>query len=114
MNKYKVASYRTARGSEPVREFVRQQDKATLWKIDRFTTMLKIYGPELGMPYTRYLQSGLYELRVHGKNEIRIFYIILIADNTVMLLHAFKKRSQKLPAKELAIARKRQKELTRI
>jgi len=110
--KYKVADYKTVRGTLPVREFVEKQGKATRSKVDRFVIMLRIYGPDLGMPYARYLGKGLYELRVRGKNEVRVFYIALATKDTVMLLHAFNKRTQKLPARELATARRRQKELT--
>lgn len=114
MTRYKVGYYRTSRGTEPVRDFVEQQDKATRSKVARFTKLLKAYGPNLGMPYARYLKNGLYELRIRGQNEVRIFYIILIQEDTIMFLHAFKKRAQKLPEKELETARSRQKELTGI
>lgn len=112
MSRYKVAYYQTTRGEEPVFEFVKKQDKATRAKINRFVELLESNGPDLGMPFARYLKEGLYELRIRGKNEVRIFYVARLANNVIMLVHAFNKRSQKLPQHELALARKRQKELT--
>jgi len=73
--------------------------------------LLKEHGPNLGMPYSKYMKDGLYELRVRGKNEVRIFYIFQI-QHTICLLHAFKKKSQKTPPKELNIAFQRKNELT--
>lgn len=114
MGLYRVAYYQTERGSEPVFEFIKKQDKATRSKLNRFVGLLENSGPDLGMPYARYLKGGLYELRIRGKNEVRIFYIVQLADNIIFFLHAFKKRSQKLPQQELDLARQHQKELTEL
>lgn len=112
MTRFSVGYYQTNRGSEPVFDFVAEQDEATRAKINRFIGLLEIYGPNLGMPHARKLKAGLYELRVRGKNEIRIFYVTLLNQNKIIFIHAFNKRSQKLPTRELSLAQKRQKELT--
>jgi len=56
------------------------------------------------------LQRDLFELRVSGKVAIRIFYSVIKRE--FYLLHAFKKKSEKTPAKEIKIAIDRAKELT--
>ncbi len=111
-NKWTVKYYATRRSDELVKQFIDRQDKAARAKIFRMISLLTVYGPDLGMPYARNLGHGLFELRVRGKNEIRIFYVFVADDRTAVLLHGFKKRTQKLPSGELDIARSRQKELT--
>jgi len=111
MNKWVIKFYKGSRGEEYVQNFIKKQDTATYAKITRLIGMLSIHGPDLGMPYSRYLGHGLFELRARGKNEVRIFYIFHL-EKTIYLLHAFKKRTQKTPIKELKIAINRKKELT--
>jgi len=62
------------------------------------------------MPHSKQLTKGLYELRIRGKEEIRILYCFKEKD--VYLLHGFKKQTQKTPSKEIAIALKRIRLLT--
>ncbi len=59
----------------------------------------------LGMPHAKMLGHGLYELRIRGKEELRIFYFF--KQKTIYLLHAFKKQTQKTPQKELDLAMQR-------
>jgi phage-related protein len=73
---------------------------------DRMT----LYGPDLGMPHTRAMGSGLFELRLKSPEGIgRVFYCTLVKRQIVML-HQFVKKTDKTPPKDLAIARKRMKE----
>ena len=68
------------------------------------------YGADLGMPHTRAMGSGLFELRLKSQEGIgRVFYCTLVGRRVVML-HQFVKKSDKTPPKELAIARMRMKE----
>jgi phage-related protein len=68
------------------------------------------YGPDLGMPHTRAMGSGLFELRLKSQEGIgRVFYCTLVGRRIIML-HQFVKKTDKTPPKELTIARKRMKE----
>jgi phage-related protein len=72
---------------------------------------MRIYGANLGMPHTRAMNNGLFELRMKSKEGIgRVFYCTLIGKRIVML-HSFIKKSQKTPSKELKIAISRMKEV---
>ena len=62
------------------------------------------------MPHSKQLAKGLYELRVRGKEEVRILYCFKKKD--IYLLHGFKKQTQKTPGKEIEIALKRIEMLT--
>ena len=77
----------------------------------RYAERMEIYGPDLGMPHTRAMGNGLFELRLKAAEGIaRVFYCTLVGRRIVML-HQFIKKSDKTPGKELDIARKRMKEM---
>ncbi len=77
----------------------------------RLADMLVEFGANLGMPHTRAMGDGLLELRVMGKEGIaRVFYCTLVGRRIIML-HAFVKKTQKTPKRELALARNRMKEI---
>lgn len=72
---------------------------------------MEIYGPDLGMPHTRAMGHGLFELRLKaGEGISRVFYCTLVGRRIVML-HQFIKKSDKTPLKELEVARRRMKEI---
>jgi phage-related protein len=77
----------------------------------RYAETMESFGPQLGMPHSRSLGGGLYELRLKGPEGIaRAFYTDL-PDRRIAILHVFVKKSAKIPTKELATARKRLKEM---
>ncbi|MDO8460948.1 MAG: type II toxin-antitoxin system RelE/ParE family toxin [bacterium] len=106
---WNVLFFQTARGDSPVEDFIKEQDEATYAKVLQSIQLLSKNGPFLKPPYIKKLQNKLYELRISGKVAIRIFYTI--ANNEYYLLHAFKKKSQKTPRKELKTTLDRMKEL---
>lgn len=72
---------------------------------------METYGPDLGMPHTRAMGEGLFELRLKAAEGIvRVFYCTLI-DRRIIMLHQFIKKSEKTPRKELEIAKRRMKEV---
>jgi len=64
------------------------------------------YQWPIGMPLTRKMDENLWELRSQISSGIaRTFFTSF--DSKIVLLHGFVKKSQKIPAKELAIAKRR-------
>jgi len=74
------------------------------------TDRMVIYGPDLGMPHTRSLQAGLFELRLKSSEGIGRVFFCLQTKQTIVVLHQFVKKTNQTPHKELLLARKRQKE----
>lgn len=102
---YQVVFYRLTSGREPVREWLKQFDPASRKMIggDLFTLQL---GWPLGMPLARKIEAGLFELR--SKIVDRIARIMFTEQTgRLVLLHGFIKKSQKTPASDLLLARKR-------
>lgn len=74
---------------------------------------MEVFGPNLGMPHTRAMGDGLFELRMKAAEGIaRVFYCTL-SGRQVIMLHQFIKKSEKTPLKELEIARRRMVEARR-
>ena len=87
--------------------FILELDSRTQAKVLRCLDLLEYNGNNLGMPYSKSLRNGLFELRVVGERHVRIIYCF--HKNTIYLLHAFIKKTNKIPSKELALAVKRYK-----
>ena len=90
-------------------KFIESLDKKTGPKVVRTIELLEEYGPQLGMPHSRKVRENIFELRIRGIQEVRIFYVF--HKGSVILLDAFLKKSQKIPQKELQIALQRAKTL---
>lgn len=68
------------------------------------------YGPDLGMPHTRAMGGGLFELRLKSQEGIaRVFYCTVV-ERRIVMLHQFVKKTEKTPPRELVVARQRMKE----
>ena len=69
------------------------------------------HGPHLGMPHTKAMGDGLFELRIKAKEGIaRVFYCVQIQQEIVML-HSYIKKTQNTPDKELKTALKQLEEV---
>lgn len=108
--KWKILEYETNRKERPVTEFIKKQQPTAIAKIAHLIDLLEVHGSMLSMPHAKRLESGLYELRIRGKEEIRIIYGF--NGKIIYLLHGFKKQTQKTPVKELETARQRLASLT--
>jgi phage-related protein len=72
----------------------------------RVADMMVKFGANLGLPHTRALGGGLFELRISGSEGIaRVFFCLQIGKR-VVLLHGFIKKTQDTPKSELAKANK--------
>lgn len=87
------------------------------WPVDvladyaHLVELLIEHGPNLRMPHSRAMGDGLFELRPRGKSGIgRALYFFLV-NQRVVVVHAFIKKTQQTPDKELRLARKRMKEI---
>ena len=63
------------------------------------------------MPLVRSLGDGLWELRSALPNRRTARVMLCFHVNTLVALHGFVKKAQKTPADDLALARRRMKEV---
>ena len=95
---------------EKVEKFIDSLERQTRSKVERHIDLLEKFGNQLRMPYSKSLGSNLFELRIKGQHEVRVFYTF--DNNKAVFLHGFIKKSQKTPQKELEIAKSKLKLLT--
>lgn len=77
----------------------------------RIVELLVEHGPNLRLPHSRAFGEGLFELRPKGRAGIGRAFYCLLSCKRVLVLHAFVKKSQQTPDRELKLARKRMKEV---
>lgn len=100
-----VVFFRLDSGREPVRDWLKDLDSEGRKVIGADIKTLQIGWP-VGMPLARKIADNLWELRSRLRTGIARTLFTLHAKKLV-LLHGFVKKSQKTPAKELAIAKRR-------
>ena len=86
-----------------VETFLSGLEKPTRTKVTRLVELLAERRQRLGMPFSRNLGNGLYELRILGIQNVRIFYTFLLGE--VVLLHGVSKKTQKVAQRDIETAR---------
>lgn len=77
----------------------------------RIAEQMQLSGPSLGMPYTKALGKGLFEVRAGGREGIGRVFFCCSQGKRIVLLHAFIKKTQHTPQKEIRLAIQRMKEV---
>ncbi len=96
---------------EDIEELIQSLERPTMAKVLRTLDLLERFGHQLGMPHSKALASGIFELRIRGIQEIRLFYTF--HKDSIVILNGLIKKSNKLPPKELELAVKRKTILDR-
>lgn len=97
--------------SESVQQEILNMPAGFLALYLRYTDRMEVFGPDLGMPHTRAMGDGLFELRLKAAEGItRVFYCTMVGKK-IMILHQFIKKTDKTPPRELETARRRMKEV---
>lgn len=102
---FTVVFYRLDSGREPVREWLRNLDREAKKAIGDAVKTLQ-FGWPLGMPLVRKLGPDLWEVRSRMNQGIARVLFTVVA-RQIVLLHGFVKKTQKMPGRELALARRR-------
>jgi len=105
---WQVIFYIDEEGNEPVKDFIYAQSLGAQAEITHVISLLQEFALTLRLPYIRKIgKSSIRELRIHhGSDYYRIFYFAFTGRKFV-LLHAFLKKTNKIPNRELEIAIKR-------
>ncbi len=108
--KIPVVFYRTAAGSEPVRDWIKSladEDRNAVGQ----DLMRVQFGWPVGMPLCRALDSGLWEVRTALTENREARVLFFFHENRLGVVNGFIKKTQKTPQAELDLARKRMKEM---
>jgi phage-related protein len=77
----------------------------------RIAEQMAVSGPNLGMPYTKAMGEGLFEIRARGSEGIGRAFFCCMKGKRIVILHGFVKKTQATPIKEIRLAKQRMKEV---
>ncbi|OCA52430.1 type II toxin-antitoxin system RelE/ParE family toxin [Photorhabdus namnaonensis] len=75
--------------------------------------LIEEYGANLGEPHTKSMGKGLFEIRAKAQEGIGRGLFCYLQGPNIIVLHAFIKKNQKTPKKDLDLAYKRMQEVTK-
>ena len=110
--KISLLFYRSDSGNEPVRDWLLGLDVEDRQEIGKDLMRVQWRWP-VGMPLCRPMGQGLWEVRTTLPTRKIARVLFCLHDGVLVALHGFIKKTQKTPDEEIALARKRQKELTK-
>lgn len=106
----KVIYYTTTNGQNPARVFIESLQERQQRKIIRLLTSIQMYGLTTAITHVKKLTgTELWEIRILGQDNIRVFYASVLTDS-ILVLHGFIKKSQQTPRKEIETALNRLKD----
>lgn len=82
--------------------FIHSLEVPTIAKVLRTIDLLEEFSYSLGLPHSKNVRRGLWELRIRGKQEVRIFYTF--HNQEIILLHGFLKKTSRIPPREIRLA----------
>ena len=104
---WRVIFYRDDNGNEPVKEFILAQSDDAIGEILHVFKLLYRFHLSLGKPYVEKVVGKIWSLRIkHSSDYYRVFYFAF-SNRKFVLLHAVKKKSDKLSNRDIDIAIKR-------
>lgn len=110
INKWEIIFYIDPQGSNPVQKFLDKLTKKQQSKVIRILLHIQEYGLISVIPHLKKLTgTPFWEIRILGKDNIRIFYVTFLS-NKILLLHGFIKKEQKTSITDIQIALRRYKE----
>jgi phage-related protein len=107
----KIMYYLTPAGRNPVNEFALSLPKEDQGRLVEVYLGIQEHGLDYERVAFRQLEGKLWEIKYSAKGGgYRIAYVLIEKDSMVWL-HAFKKKSQKTPKADLELAKRRAKEV---
>ena len=101
MKEFTVIAYEKEDGESPVEDFINALDVKMRAKMYGLLSILQEKGNSLREPYSKHLDDGIWELRP-GNNRVLYFFF---EKDTFVLLHHFRKKTQKTPPREIEKAK---------
>ncbi len=109
MSNFECLYFKTRSRRSPVEAFVNKLNFKTQRKFFAKIPWLEEYGPRLPAPHAKKIDNDIYEFRFFGEEgTIRILYFFY--QNKIIFLNGFKKKTKKIPKKELETAKSRKEE----
>ncbi|NLD49547.1 MAG: type II toxin-antitoxin system RelE/ParE family toxin [Clostridiaceae bacterium] len=112
---YEIITYKNKDGEDKITEYITElgkkaqtskEHRVKVKKVIQYLDLLRVHGTMVCLPAVKHIEDKLWELR---PTDDRIFFFYW-QDNTFVLLHHFKKQTQKTPPREIEQANKNMKD----
>ena len=87
---------------------LREFDEEVQLEFEAYFKILELEG-KLDLPHAKKIARNLFEIRIKLKGEYRGFYAY-VGKLDIVVLHFFRKKTQKTPMKDLELAQRRLKQ----
>ncbi|MFA6474952.1 MAG: type II toxin-antitoxin system RelE/ParE family toxin [Patescibacteria group bacterium] len=82
-----------------VEDFIQNLETSTMAKVSRTIDLLEKFQYSLGMPHSKRIGRNIFELRIRGKQEVRLVYTF--KDDFIILFYGFIKKSNQINQRNL-------------
>ena len=106
-NDWSIEYYVEDSGRMPVREFLANLDEKTYARFLSSFDQLQIRNVQAREPLVKHIEGKVWEVREQSRGNIYRVLYFFFTGRRIVLLHAFAKKTQKLPRRELATAQRR-------
>jgi len=111
---YKIKFYEDKQGNKPARDYIKdlysktdKNNRIRANKLRQYIKYLRTSGTFVGEPVVKHIEGDIWELR---PAKDRVFFVVY-HKGIFVFLHAFTKKTQKTPEKELERAREEYRDL---
>ena len=83
--------------SQRVEEDILALPAGFLARFLRYAERMEMFGPDLGMPHTRAMGGGLFELRLKAAEGIALVFYCTVVGRRIVVLHQLVKKTARTP-----------------
>jgi phage-related protein len=106
-----ITFYKTANDKNPIEDFLNKLSARSRAGVVACLVSLGELGFKSPRVYFRQIKSKLWEIKIKTTDAGFKFFYVALNEEEIVLLHCYKKQSQKAPKKEIQIAEKRMLEV---
>ena len=98
---FEIELYENENGKKPFDEFINDLDEKHRAKVLKNLKLLQMKGNMLGMPFSKPLRDGIFELRTQYHDGISRVCYFFVYNKKIILTHGFIKKTEKTPNSEI-------------
>ena len=106
MEAYEIVFFTKEDGTQPAREFIDGLSLKMQARLLKIIAMLRTYGGQVRMPYSEYLQDGIFQIRAQQEGNITRVLYFFNDGKKVILTNGFTKKTPKTPPAEIERAKR--------
>jgi len=92
---------------DPVGEFLGSLDTKTQVRFAWSIEQLRLRNVQAREPLAKHVEGKLWELREESRTNIYRLFYFLASGRRIVFLHGFQKKTERIPRREIEIARRR-------